>query len=127
MTKKLENLFDLPADLGPGSSDSSFKVLHDTEMSQQAKQQIQEQKNVIAQVDDAIDKIDIALPTVRDLEASDQEMDDLAACYHRQNCKDGQEVAYGTVAVAKSKTGSSGQQRRTRRHSSGWPRRCIRP
>ena len=29
-------------------------------------------------VDDAINKIDIALPTVRDLDASDQEMDDLA-------------------------------------------------
>ena len=29
-------------------------------------------------VDDAIDKINVALPTVRDLDASDQEMDDLA-------------------------------------------------
>ena len=44
MTKKLENLFDLPADLGPGSSDSSFKILHDTEVSLQAKQEIQEQR-----------------------------------------------------------------------------------
>jgi len=79
MTKKLEQLFDLPADLGPGSSDSSVKVLHDTEVSLQAKQEIQEQRNIIAQVDDAIDKIDIALPTVRDLEASDQEMDELAS------------------------------------------------
>ena len=33
---------------------------------------------VIAAADDAIDKIDIALPTVRDLDASDKEMDDLA-------------------------------------------------
>ena len=79
MTKKLENLFDLPTDLGPGSGDSSVKALHDTEISLQAKQEIQEQRNIIAQVDDAIDKIDTALPTVRDLEASDNEMDTLAA------------------------------------------------
>ena len=32
----------------------------------------------MAKVDEAIDKIDIALPTVRDLEASDAEMDELA-------------------------------------------------
>jgi hypothetical protein len=39
---------------------------------------IAENKSVIAQVDAAIDKIDIALPTVKDLEASDVEMDELA-------------------------------------------------
>ena len=78
MTKKLENLFDLPVDIVTGSGDSSVKALHDTEISLQAKQEIQEQRNIIAQVDDAIDKIDTALPTVRDLEASDQEMDELA-------------------------------------------------
>ena len=72
MTKKLENLFDLP-DLKEGSEDSSIKALHDTDT------RIQEQKQIIAQVDDAIDKIDTALPTVRDLEASDKEMDNLAA------------------------------------------------
>ena len=77
MTKKLENLFNLPdiGDLGPGSSDSSIRALHDTE----PRHGIEEQRQIIAQVDDAIDKIDIALPTVRDLEASDREMDDLAA------------------------------------------------
>jgi hypothetical protein len=64
MTKKLRELFDLP-DLP--SADSS-EVL----------QSIEENKEVIARVDEAIDKIDIALPTVRDLEASDQEMDELA-------------------------------------------------
>jgi hypothetical protein len=32
----------------------------------------------MAKVDEAIDKIDLALPTVRDLEASDAEMDELA-------------------------------------------------
>lgn len=39
---------------------------------------IETTKETIRQVDDAIDKIDIALPTVRDLEASDREMDELA-------------------------------------------------
>ena len=32
----------------------------------------------IQQIDNAIDKIDLALPTVRDLDASDKEMDELA-------------------------------------------------
>lgn len=35
--------------------------------------------STIAEINQAIDKIDIALPTVRDLDASDKEMDDLAA------------------------------------------------
>lgn len=39
---------------------------------------IPEQKTHIAAIDDAIDKIDQALPAVRGLEASDQEMDELA-------------------------------------------------
>jgi len=68
MTKKLSELFDLPADLeSTESADSS-----------QALKTIAENKDIIARVNDAIDKIDIALPTVRDLEASDQEMDELA-------------------------------------------------
>ena len=67
MTKKLRELFDLP-DLPSTDSADSSEVL----------QSIEENKEVIARVDEAIDKIDIALPTVRDLEASDQEMDELA-------------------------------------------------
>jgi hypothetical protein len=67
MTKKLSELFDLPDIPSTESADNS-EVL----------QTIAENREVIAQVDDAIDKIDIALPTVRDLEASDQEMDELA-------------------------------------------------
>jgi len=39
---------------------------------------IDESKLILAAADCAIDKIDIALPTVRDLDASDQEMDALA-------------------------------------------------
>jgi len=67
MTKKLAELFDLPDIPSTDSAESS-----------EALKTIQENKEIIAQVDAAIDKIDIALPTVRDLEASDQEMDELA-------------------------------------------------
>jgi hypothetical protein len=68
MTKKLSELFDLPTDLPSTDSAESDDVL----------KTIAENKDIIARVDDAIDKIDIALPTVRDLEASDAEMDELA-------------------------------------------------
>lgn len=68
MTKKLSELFDLPTDLPSTESEDSSEAL----------KTIVENKDIIARVDDAIDKIDIALPTVRDLEASDQEMDELA-------------------------------------------------
>jgi hypothetical protein len=68
MTKKLSDLFDLPTDLP--STDSAD--------SNDALKTIAENKDIISRVDDAIDKIDIALPTVRDLEASDEEMDELA-------------------------------------------------
>jgi hypothetical protein len=67
MTKKLSELFDLP-DL------SSIDHVESNE----ALKTIAENKSIIAQVDAAIDKIDIALPTVKDLEASDVEMDELA-------------------------------------------------
>jgi hypothetical protein len=67
MTKKLSELFDLPEIPSTESADNS-EVL----------QTIVENREVIARVDEAIDKIDIALPTVRDLEASDAEMDELA-------------------------------------------------
>jgi hypothetical protein len=67
MTKKLSELFDLPDIPSTDSAESS-----------EALKTITENKEIIAQVDAAIDKIDIALPTVRDLEASDQEMDELA-------------------------------------------------
>lgn len=67
MTKKLSELFDLP-DIPSTESAENSEVL----------KTIAENREAIARVDDAIDKIDIALPTVRDLEASDQEMDELA-------------------------------------------------
>ena len=68
MTKKLSELFDLPDVPADATAETS-----------EAFQTIQDQQDIIAQVNDAIDKIDLALPTVRDLEASDQEMDELAA------------------------------------------------
>lgn len=68
MTKKLSDLFDLPTDL----------PLAELAENSEALRTIAENNEVIARVDEAIDKIDIALPTVRDLEATDQEMDELA-------------------------------------------------
>jgi hypothetical protein len=67
MTKKLAELFDL-ADM---PADATAEI-------NEAFQTIQDNKDIMAKVDDAIDKIDLALPTVRDLEASDAEMDELA-------------------------------------------------
>jgi hypothetical protein len=63
MTRKLEELFDLP----PTSDevDQAIPALPETRLS-------------LAELDSAIDKIDAALPAVRDLDASDREMDDLA-------------------------------------------------
>jgi hypothetical protein len=63
MTKKLSQLFDL-AD--PAPEDDPIETIND-------------RKDTIMAIDAAIDKIDAALPTVRDLEAADAEMDDLAA------------------------------------------------
>lgn len=66
MTKKLSDLFNLPENL---PEDVTVE---------QAQQQIQEHKTTFAEIDNAIDKIDSALPGVRGLEASDQELDELA-------------------------------------------------
>jgi hypothetical protein len=64
MTKKLEQLFNLP-DIEP-DAEPSPATPNDVQM------------ETIRAIDDAIDKIDAALPTVKDLETADQEMDDLA-------------------------------------------------
>ena len=63
MTKKLEELFNLP------NSDAT---------AEESQQLIEDNRNIITEVDIAIDKIDIALPTVRDLETGDSELDELA-------------------------------------------------
>jgi len=63
MTQKLQELFNLPPD--------------DTTV-EEAVADIQDKRAFIAEVDAAIDKIDSALPFVRDLDASDHELDELA-------------------------------------------------
>ena len=63
MTKKLEELFNLPAvEATP----------------EETEQVIADNRELITDVDLAIDRIDAALPTVRDLETGDQELDELA-------------------------------------------------
>jgi len=66
MTKKLEELFNLPEQLPEDATP------------EQAAAVTEEQKAVFKDIDTAIDKIDQALPRVRDLDASDQELDELA-------------------------------------------------
>ena len=67
MTKKLEELFDLPP------SESIADHLTDT-----SHLTVDETRSIITTVDSAIDKIDAALPLVRDLETGDDELDELA-------------------------------------------------
>ena len=64
MTRKLEELFDLP----PSEAEINA-ALPEIPITQQA----------IQNIDETIDKIDTALPAVRDLSASDTELDELAA------------------------------------------------
>ena len=66
MTKRLEELFNLP------------KNLPEETTVEQATEVFQEHQSVFKDIDTAIDKIDSALPTVRDLDTSDQELDELA-------------------------------------------------
>ena len=63
MTKKLEELFDLPMS---GTTDSDETV------------DIPATKQELADIDATIDKIDAALPGIRDLDKSDEELDELA-------------------------------------------------
>lgn len=61
MTRKLEELFDLPR-----NDEESAPIIPE------------EAKKQIAEIDAAIDKIDAALPMVRELETSDAELDEIA-------------------------------------------------
>jgi hypothetical protein len=63
MTRKLEELFDLP----PTEQDIA-----------QAVPDLPTNRDTIVALDQAIDKIDSALPAVRGLDATDSEMDELA-------------------------------------------------
>jgi hypothetical protein len=64
MTRKLEDLFDLPSSVEIETKDNTPTI--------------EEARTQLAAIDVAIDKIDTALPAVRDLDASDTEMDELA-------------------------------------------------
>ena len=66
MTRKLEELFDLTP------SGTKSEPTESTITTEQTRSQL-------AQIDATIDKIDAALPTVRDLETGDRELDDLAS------------------------------------------------
>ena len=64
MTRKLEELFDLPTNACDSEHDAPVDV--------------PATKQEIVAIDDAIDKIDAALPGVKGLESSDDEIDELA-------------------------------------------------
>jgi hypothetical protein len=64
MTQKLSELFDLPP--------------VDDSIVESAEYSIEENREMIAAVDLAIDKIDAALPMVNDLDTSDKELDELS-------------------------------------------------
>ena len=68
MTKKLEELF------GFDKLDESGQILEEN-----SPHTVEETRTAIVEIDEAIDKIDAALPGVRDLQSSDQELDDIAA------------------------------------------------
>ena len=63
MTRKLEDLFDLP--LSGSNAEEETSAVPVT-------------KTALAEIDDTIDKIDAALPSVKGLDSSDEEMDELA-------------------------------------------------
>jgi hypothetical protein len=66
MTKKLEQLF-------------GFDQLEDSEdIPVVTNMTMEETRTAIVNIDDTIDKIDEALPAIRDLMASDRELDDIA-------------------------------------------------
>jgi hypothetical protein len=69
MTKKLEELFDLPRQ----ENEPEISSDHDSQTGSDAAQ-----LPVLPETLAALDKIEAALPAVRGLEASDTEMDDLA-------------------------------------------------
>ena len=64
MTRKLESLFDFP----PAEESSQIEPALTTE----------ETRAAIVEIDSTIDKIDAALPAIRNLDASDRELDEIA-------------------------------------------------
>ena len=75
MTKKLEEFFNVdPADIHETTHEEPEEVNPEV-----AKNEITTNVETIRSVNNAIDKIDVALPTIKDLDASDNEMDALAS------------------------------------------------
>lgn len=71
MTKKLEKLFDLP---------SFTESLANTETPETEEPlTVEETKTALVEINLAVDKIEEALPMVRDLDTGDSELDDIAA------------------------------------------------
>lgn len=68
MTKKLESLFNLPA--MDGAEDTADPAT--------SQEKIEKNQEILEQVNLDIDKIDAALPSVRDLDTADCELDELA-------------------------------------------------
>lgn len=66
MTRKLEELFDLPHSGTDSESDPPTQTVEET-------------RQQLVAIDATIDKIDAAMPAVRDLDSSDKELDDIAA------------------------------------------------
>jgi hypothetical protein len=66
MTKKLEELF-------------GFDKINDQPPPNDSTHTVEETRAAIVEIDASIDKIDQALPAVRDLDSSDQDLDDIAA------------------------------------------------
>jgi len=73
MTKKLEQLFDLDDEMPEVTIGENYELIgmNTDKEAPKTLPQIQEALS-------AVDKIDAALPTIRDLESSDAEMDDIA-------------------------------------------------
>lgn len=67
MTKKLEELFNFDQLEPPGEDTTAEPALT-----------ADQTRSAIVEIDQAIDKIDAALPRVRDLDSSDQELDEIA-------------------------------------------------
>ena len=70
-SQQLEDLFNLPAAPVMGTPSEAETLAN-------AKEHIEENKAILAAADSAIDKIDIALPTVTDLDTSDKDLDELS-------------------------------------------------
>lgn len=66
MTRKLEELFDLAPSEVPAVTDAPALTVEQT-------------KTAMVEINATIDKIDQAMPAVRDLDTSDSELDDIAA------------------------------------------------